>query len=281
VALAGTLFSKPHQVVLLIQRIDSGPVTAGFFIWNGDRMEGDFSFMEFPFDTARLARDERAKIDERAKMTAAHRDAAGELIKRGITKSRPLPSSRMSTLSTFVLGFLASLLMSGLLVAVFATRIFPGRSLPLNSIRPAESTPSLVSPTISLGLQAERQNSDLKLSWNRESSALLGATSGILSIREGGSFRQFTLDPTQIRSGSILYAPATDQIEIQLTVQDQKGANSESVIVVLPKGDTPPGNEMTRREVPAVSVEKPSQEEGRPKLSLRRGGHRPRNQNRR
>ena len=115
---------------------------------------------------------------------------------------------------------------------------------PIVSTSPVDS-----SSQISLGLQAQRQNGDLKLTWNRESSAVLEATSGVLSIEEGGRQRKITLDPAQVRNGSILYAPTTDQVQIQLTVLDPQGMTSESVIAILPQAGAPQVQALARRQV--------------------------------
>jgi uncharacterized SAM-binding protein YcdF (DUF218 family) len=53
-ALAGRCFSKPHQVFLRAELQKCGPPTATFFFRRGERLEGDFPVLEFPFDPAVL-----------------------------------------------------------------------------------------------------------------------------------------------------------------------------------------------------------------------------------
>ena len=85
-----------------------------------------------------------------------------------------------------------------------------------------------------LGLQAERHNGDLTLTWNRQATPILNADSGVLSIADGEINRTIALDAGQVRSGSILYVPTGDQIRMQLTVLSAQGETSESVMVLLP-----------------------------------------------
>ena len=87
----------------------------------------------------------------------------------------------------------------------------------------------------SLALHAKRQNGDLELNWSRESALIGTATSGVISIQDGESKRQIALDSTQVRGGSLLYSPISDQIVMQLTVTTPAGPVTESVMVVMPK----------------------------------------------
>jgi len=116
--------------------------------------------------------------------------------------------------------------------------------------------PALAGSTsqIPLGLRAERQNGDLKLTWNRQSVAVLSATSGLLAIKDGDASRNIPLDPSQIRNGSILYAPTTGQIQMQLTVSDPQKTTSESVLVILPETGTPQVKILPPKEIPAATI---------------------------
>lgn len=116
--------------------------------------------------------------------------------------------------------------------------------------------PALAGPTsqIPLGLRAERQNGDLKLTWNRQSVAVLSATAGLLAIKDGDASRNIPLDPSQIRNGSILYAPTTGQIQMQLTVSDPQETTSESVLVILPEMGTPQVKILPPKEIPVATI---------------------------
>lgn len=116
--------------------------------------------------------------------------------------------------------------------------------------------PALANPTsqIPLGLRAERQNGDLKLTWNRQSAAVLSATSGLLAIKDGDASRNIPLDPSQIRNGSVLYAPTTGQIQMQLTLSDPQETTSESVLVILPVTGTPQVKILPPKEIPVAMI---------------------------
>lgn len=100
-----------------------------------------------------------------------------------------------------------------------------------------------------LDLQAQRQDGDLKVTWSRDATAVLRATSGVLTI-EDGTKRQLTLDPTLVHRGSILYAPTTDQVKIELTISTPQGPASDSFFVILPTGGPP---RLTARTMDATS----------------------------
>ena len=61
-------------------------------------------------------------------------------------------------------------------------------------------------------LRAERQGEDLKIVWDLNSPAVAGATSGVLDIDDGGTPRRIPMTADQVRFGSVLYSPVSDQI---------------------------------------------------------------------
>jgi hypothetical protein len=253
VALARVVFPAPHQVFLLIQPSDSGPATATFFFWDEGRMCGDFPFLEFPFDSSILAIAERQRLQATQKKSLAKPHP----VHPRLPEDRPAPRGRTAK-ALKIAGLFAALLITGTLVAM-ATRLFPGKFWPPTWAK-LLSTPVASFRQIPLGLQVQRQNGDLKLTWNRESPAILHATSWVLSIEEeGGGKREIALDRAQVRNGSILYAPTTDEIQMQLTVFDSGASNSESVIVILPKASAPRVQPLgvqasEHRDVPAAPI---------------------------
>jgi hypothetical protein len=96
----------------------------------------------------------------------------------------------------------------------------------------APSAPVNAAP--SLGLAVERRGSDLLLSWNRQAPPVLGASFGMVLIHEGNASRNIPLNQEQLRTGSILYAPTTDQVELQLNVIVGERVNKESITAILP-----------------------------------------------
>jgi protein TonB len=90
-----------------------------------------------------------------------------------------------------------------------------------------------------MGLHAERQSGDLKLTWNREAAVISNATSAVLSIEDGDSHRTIPLQANQVRAGSILYTPVSDQVQMELAVSTPADHVTESVLVLLPKTGPP------------------------------------------
>ena len=56
VTLAAGSFNQPSSVVLLIETLETA-AKATFFFWDGGKMLGDFSLMDFPLDAHQLAAD--------------------------------------------------------------------------------------------------------------------------------------------------------------------------------------------------------------------------------
>ena len=85
---------------------------------------------------------------------------------------------------------------------------------------------------------AERRGTDLVLSWNRDSASITRASYGMLIIKGKDGRRDIALTPDQLRAGSIVYTPTTDQVEVELSVVAGEQVTKDSVIVFLPrKGD--------------------------------------------
>jgi hypothetical protein len=58
VTLAAGFFNQPSSVVLLIETVETAAAKAAFFFWDGGKMLGDFSLMDFPLDAHQLAAHE-------------------------------------------------------------------------------------------------------------------------------------------------------------------------------------------------------------------------------
>jgi TonB family protein len=216
-SLARTHFANPHSVVLLIETDKNGPGNAGFFFWDQGQIHGDLALMEFPFDAHQLSVNEqmRARARDEAVPVAENR---GRASLRGWTWGvRPLLVA-----VALVLGATASY--------SYFTR---GRQIPAVTEVQADS-PS-VGAGLSLGLLVERRGSDLLLTWNRLSAPVVSASSGEVLIREGNASRTIRLNQKQLRAGSVLYAPTTDQVELQLNVVAGEKVAGESITAVLPR----------------------------------------------
>jgi hypothetical protein len=107
------------------------------------------------------------------------------------------------------------------------------------TVEPAHVAAVAPAPTKqTLALTAERHGSDLRLSWNSDSPVIAHASFGMLIIHGKDGRKDIALTPDQLRAGSIVYTPNTDQVEVELSVVSGEQVTKDSVIVFLPrKGD--------------------------------------------
>jgi TonB family protein len=74
-----------------------------------------------------------------------------------------------------------------------------------------------------LGLRVERRSMDWSLRWNRN--AAVNATRGRLSITDGTSHKQLDLDSNELRNGSVVYSPLTNDVLVRLEIMYAESAN--------------------------------------------------------
>ena len=85
-----------------------------------------------------------------------------------------------------------------------------------------------------LGLKLARSGTDWELSWDQDAPILLGAANGHLRITDGVIEKTLDLTPAELRTGRIMYTPATNDVVMQLEVESarlEKPVN-ESVRIV-------------------------------------------------
>ena len=263
-ALAESHFNKPYQVFLVIQSAGFGPPNATFFFHEGNRQMADFPFLEFPLDISLLAAEERDRIRRSQEAAIVHQPTATATMPPAKQARHPWRFGRSMAIALGLVLFL----MGGRWVAT------PGWGERLMAIwkagaqpSPAASIPTPPQGTESMGLRARRQSGDLEVTWDRESPLIARATSGVISIEDGNSKRQILLDSTQVHYGSLLYSPASDQIQMELTVYSPAASNTESVLVILPKMGAPQTYALTR---PASPAPPPAKEEDRPTIAATR-----------
>ncbi len=240
-ALAQAHFPDPNCVFLLIQPSATAAWNAGFFYWDGGKMNGgfhDFCFLEFPFDVSLLSPSKPGDLKEVPDPAPAAslpleppppaNDAALSSTTLPVPVSSidawaaPKPRSRWRTVRLAATAIL-------LAIAGFAAGIFITQKLARIVDLAGNAAPTPIA------LKAEHQGSDLLVTWNHNSPVVTSAESGQLTIFDGGA-RAFSLDQSHIRSGSVVYSPVTDQVRVQLDLKapDQR-IISESVMVILKK----------------------------------------------
>jgi len=108
------------------------------------------------------------------------------------------------------------------------------KSIP--STPPPASTAPAAAPSVELGLTAERSGSNLTLSWDTTSPAIVVATKGALLIQAGSEHQEVALDREQLRSGNYLYKPTGDHLSIRLQVTGpDNSVQDDSMAVFLPR----------------------------------------------
>jgi TonB family protein len=115
--------------------------------------------------------------------------------------------------------------------ALLAAGIFQYRG------RVATNAPALkaaLSADPSFGLKFERAGTDVRLTWNPEASSIMNAVGGQLIINDGPVSKIVNLDASDLRRGTIVYSPLTDDLLLKLQVnrQDSSAPLSESVRIV-------------------------------------------------
>jgi len=219
VTLAAGLFRQPSSVVLLIETIEAATAKAVFFFWDGGRMLGDFSLMDFPLDSHQLAAWERQRTTPRA----------SRQIDQEFTLEPPeAPAISEGGHWRARVACVGAIAILGMAAYFYSTR--PIHRL-ASDAQQALATLSAESP---LAFRVDREGTDLLFSWDRRSLPITGATFGMVLIREHGRARNVALTPEQLRFGRVRYRPSSDEVDIELNVAAGDHLVKESVIAVLP-----------------------------------------------
>jgi hypothetical protein len=220
--LAYRIFATPDSVFLALCESGSKAVTGGFFCWDPTgTLQTDSSAMEFPLDAQALRQMQQAapappqrrqlQHHQRA-LPASEEDSLVRTeppVRAPLEKRAPVFSQRRYALPAVSVLFCAAL---GILAALGTRR----------SPRPDVSDNSEV-------LHVEQNGGDVKLSWSK-SPWFGGASTAVLSVRDGDYFRDFVVDP-RLDSGMLLYTPKTNDLEFRIRVLASNVERTQSVRV--------------------------------------------------
>jgi hypothetical protein len=256
VSLAEECFGKPYHVFLMIHANGFGSPNATFFFHDGDRKMSDFAFLEFPLNPSLLA------IEERDRIQRSNHTAVTHSVEVLSPAPDPSPAGSLGNKNSVLLKavwWTCSIALVFALGTLVNSRSFrESRAIfnppAVSSVSSSASQPSSV-PLIAL--HAKRQNGDLELNWNRESALMRTAISGVISIQDGELKRKIALDSTQVRGGSLLYSPTSDQVLMQLTVTTPTDTVTESVMVILQKAGSPKTYSVPASKPSSASVAAP------------------------
>ncbi len=199
VALAQELFRKPGSVVLLVERRRRGPAEATFFFWRGDVFVHNLP-LPFPFHAGVLSGE-----------TPGLRELPAP------APQRPAPVLSQFRRRALLVGlYAASALAAGGIVAAHL------RNQP-KAVRPRQPELSEITPPAEAKWIRTEPKRDLELTWDARAESVTTATAGVLKIEDSGGTRQMSLDVGELMMGSILYAPASDRIRIELTTLQRDG----------------------------------------------------------
>jgi hypothetical protein len=211
VALAQEFFRKPGSVVLLVERRRRGPAEATFFFWRGEVFVHNLP-LPFPFHAGVLAGETPGLREVPASTTPPHR-------------SPPVPS-HFRRRALLVGLYAASALAAGGIVAAHL------RNQP-RSVRPSPELAEITPPAEARWIRTEPKR-DLELSWDARAESVSAATAGVLKIEDSGATRQMALDVGELLMGSILYAPASDRIRVELTTLQRDGRMMPVAVAAQP-----------------------------------------------
>lgn len=225
-SIAQACFCDPADVFLVVKPAADRSMSAGFFFWDNGRIDSEFTFLEFPFDT-RLLSTARVKPTRAALAQQPAEPETGsltsEIMAPAPEDAEPRSSSRLRRLWYPLLALL--------MIALGAIG-YEGY-LKWSALQPTASA-SAASDSPGLALQVERRGADLRVSWNRNAPLVTNAREGVLSIRDGEAQQQtLHLDLDQLRNGSVLYTPANTNVQFRLEVTAPDNSKlSESVLAL-------------------------------------------------
>jgi len=109
------------------------------------------------------------------------------------------------------------------LVGVYFIIIRPNRKTAEEATAVAAAQVSEHRPPIELSLHVEGSDSGLNIFWDGLSAPISTAPRGVLSIRDGASTKNFDLTSDELKKGTYVYKPRTDDVLIRLELKGLPG----------------------------------------------------------
>lgn len=156
---------------------------------------------------------------------------------------------------------------AGVLTVVLVLALAYESYVRLRPIAPATVQQAPVEKT--LGLRIHRLGTDLVLTWEGNAIDTLGATAGLISIKDGPTQKAIGLNLEQLRSAIFLLTPQSDHVEIELTMLlPNERTASELGIVNLPAltsdNEAVPGKPVPARKSAPVASQPETQGKAKP-----------------
>jgi len=235
-SLIESYFTDSASVFMLVKAVRSTKTcTAGFFFWEDGHIQSEFSPLEVALGQISPAGGVAGELPD--DLEQLFREAVlsepPDHVIASLPDDLPFPSDELHKARPAWAGLALRAGMMALATIALVISMISYLGAPRRGV---ENVAASAPAQGSLGLQVEPRAKDLMVTWNQRAPGILNAHRGILSIRDGGGLRNLNLDRTQLATGSVLYTPASDDIQFRLEVYDVRDANSVQSIHVLRPG---------------------------------------------
>ncbi len=220
--LAQTFFSGPASVFLIVKRDSGGMNRGGFFFWEDGDIQRRSSYLPFPFDRTWL---ESGKYQIREVSPTVKPPVRSP--RQIASKANRLPGFTLPKVSWPKALYKPAVLTSFVAVSVFALLMTVAWFL--SGERNAAPRPH------DIGLSATKNGENFRVTWNRNHPRVEEAARGVLWITDGRKEHRIDLDARQLKMGSVLYHPATSDVNFQLDILSEAPV-SESVRAIAGGG---------------------------------------------
>jgi TonB family protein len=201
---------QSDSVLLLVGPERDNTASAALYFAEGGQIRRGSPRVRFPFNRSALMNGSAAQHSD------GHRRQQKDA-RSGAPRGYGLSALRWATLGAIVGGLVGAGLLEYRMASILSNQATLGTR-----------------STTTLGLNAERNGSELLLSWDPDASFMASAARGHLSIADGHSVKELDLDLSELRRGRIVYLPGTDDVTFRLEVRDseQRKTTDESVRVL-------------------------------------------------
>ena len=232
--LCANYFGEAGNVFLLIKPFATRPATGGFFFWEDGDIQRESSYLEFPFHRRELGGGESRPVQRRrepqpfgveqtpareeayAPETYSSSTAAPGLSILSVSEPPPEPKKPSRLWRAMVPAFLV-------LAAIGGYFVWGNR---LQTVTPQPPQP--VSMPLKLAV-ADKQ-SQLEITWDRDSPMIARAERAVLYITDGSRKRDLELTAVQLHNGKVLYQRASADVGLRLEVfANERTSVSESI----------------------------------------------------
>lgn len=222
-------FPGPGQVFLLVRPHASKTSTGGFFFWEDGSIHRQAPYLEFPFSRAEILKTSSEHSDDEVAVPKAPQPAPAP--PEPVLKEEAPHPPHVRPLAGALAAPLRSVPWRPVGIAALALLVLTGAEYQFMRFLDRR-TPAVSNMDFAPAMRVERNGSYLKVNWNRNAPSVVQAEHGVLHITDGPYSKDLGLDVGQLRTGSIAYAPASDDVNFRLEVVGAKTTVSESLRVV-------------------------------------------------